>query len=281
MRSTSSNVAVDHLNTLKPLDGWSIQKDKNGTRLFRRNVPLTDNFFLDIHYDAVSKTVVGILTLPAAGGNGRSQAQVLVDRTGRPTGRTMQLTSVQNWRTNNSATTTSTPPPSTQSSSTSAETTTSHTFSDQQNKELLKYAVLFIGASILVKAMSQTLLVFYLLAFPLAYLYAVQNCPSSESFDAKKELKRVLRGEHLPDQHADKPKGFWEKMAARAVASVTTELVTLPGYEMEMWDFASAGWGVCVTVPTSNMNCYWIGALGKWHYITSREIVVAAEARRR
>ena len=43
-------------------------------------------------------------------------------------------------------------------------------------------------------------------AAPLAGLYLMSTCPVDESFDAKRELKRVLRGEKLPADHPDKPK---------------------------------------------------------------------------
>ena len=51
---------------------------------------------------------------------------------------------------------------------------------------------------------------------------------------AKKELKRVLRGEHLPENHVDKPKGFFDQALSRINATVTTELATGLGYEVSM-----------------------------------------------
>ena len=44
------------------------------------------------------------------------------------------------------------------------------------------------------------------LAAPLAGLYLMSTCPTDESFEGKRELKRVLRGEKLPEDHPDKPK---------------------------------------------------------------------------
>jgi hypothetical protein len=44
------------------------------------------------------------------------------------------------------------------------------------------------------------------LAAPLAGLYLMSSCPSDDSFEGKRELKRVLRGEKLPEDHPDKPK---------------------------------------------------------------------------
>jgi hypothetical protein len=122
------------------------------------------------------------------------------------------------------------------------------------------------------KAIFSMLFVFYLLAAPLLYLYALQQCPPESSFEAKKELKRVLRGTHLAETHPDKPRGFLEGMAARVAASVTTELATLPGYQVTMTNLAGAAIVSSVKVPTARMECYWVGAFGKWYYITSREL---------
>ncbi|KAL7552245.1 hypothetical protein ACHAWF_015473 [Thalassiosira exigua] len=44
------------------------------------------------------------------------------------------------------------------------------------------------------------------LAAPAMGFYLFSTCPTSDSFDGKKELKRVLRGEKLPEDHPDKPK---------------------------------------------------------------------------
>jgi hypothetical protein len=90
----------------------------------------------------------------------------------------------------------------------------------------------------------------------------------SPCFDAKKELKRVSRGEHLPETHPDKPKGVLEAMAARVAASVATELVTLPGYEVSMTNLAGAAIVATVTVPAKT-EFYWVGAFDKWYYVTS------------
>ena len=145
--------------------------------------------------------------------------------------------------------------------------------SDFEQTELVKYALIFLGVSAAMKAIFSMLFVFYLVAAPLLYLYALQQCPLESSFEPKKELKRVLRGTYLPETHPDKPKGFLEGMAARVAASVTTELATLPGYQVTMINLAGAAIVSSVKVPTAKMECYWLGAFGKWYYITSRELL--------
>ena len=144
--------------------------------------------------------------------------------------------------------------------------------SDFEQMELVKYALMFLGISAAIKAIFSVLAVFYVVAFPLLYFYMLGNCPKEDSFDAKKELKRVLRGKHLPETHPDKPKGFLERAAARIAASVATEISTLPGYELEMLNLGGAAIVVTMKIPTSNLICYWIGAMGKWNYVTSRKI---------
>jgi hypothetical protein len=86
----------------------------------------------------------------------------------------------------------------------------------------------------------------------------------------------VLRGANLPDDHPDKPQGFFEGLAARVAASVTAELVTLPGYEVTMIPLAGAAIPAEVSVPITHTKWYWVGAFGKWHYLlgvlTTRDI---------
>ena len=59
---------------------------------------------------------------------------------------------------------------------------------------MMKYVGAAIGSMIVLKLVYKLMFGLYIIAFPLVYLYAVQQCPSNDSFDAKKELKRVLRG---------------------------------------------------------------------------------------
>ena len=294
--SISSQAALTHLRTIKPQDGWSVQRDASlGTMtLLRRNVPLTDNPYLDIHYDSSSGCVVGIL------GHNQStktaQAQVLVDASGRPSNggtivmiKTYDPNSAANVsfeQTRAAASSASAASASTstgsirstqaRSATTTSASTPSHipesALSREENIELLKKAAMFVAASMVFRLIFSNVVVFYGIAFPLLYFYALQTCPAESSFDAKKELKRVLRGYHLPENDPRKPKGFLEGLAARVAASVTTELATLPGYEIQMVNMAGAAIITTVTVPAVKLDCYWVGAFNTWYYITSREI---------
>lgn len=143
--------------------------------------------------------------------------------------------------------------------------------SDEQNTKLLQMALCAVAGVIILKVLVTALFGLSLLLVPLL-LYAAQTCPSDDSFDAKKEIKRVLRGVHLPENHPDKPKTWLAKTVAKVQASVVTEASTAFGYEVtltKMWVFATV---VCAHVPVARVDCYWIGIFGKWRYVTMRAI---------
>jgi hypothetical protein len=100
-----------------------------------------------------------------------------------------------------------------------------------------------------------------------SFAHAISTCPSRLSFDFKKEFKVVLRGHDLAEWHPDKPRGFFEGLAARVVASVATELMTQQGYEVYMLSLAGAAIFTTVTIPTAKFDCYWVGAYDEWHYV--------------
>lgn len=262
----SSKQALAHLKRLKPYDGWSLEAHSSTkeVRLLRRKIPLTDNYFRDIHYDSVSGNVVGILVQGPP-----TKGQVLVDSTGRPHGKTIAIAYVTTWK------------PGVASSTRSAAateraqqqpTTTESPLSDEQNRELLKYAAGAIGGALALRVLLSAFFMLYILLLPAVYLYAVQTVPSPESFDAKKELKRIMRGHHLPEEHVDKPKGWLNETLARVQATVTTELATGLGYEVSMTSYASAVNVTTVAVPAVNKGYVWVGAFGKWRYIYHTEL---------
>lgn len=73
-----------------------------------------------------------------------------------------------------------------------------------------------------------------LFAAPACGLYLYITCPTNDSFDGKKELKRVLRGEKLPEDHPQKPKGFLEKAMAKVSASLAAEAAAFAGCKIEI-----------------------------------------------
>ena len=132
--------------------------------------------------------------------------------------------------------------------------------SDENNQLLLQYGLMALGALIVLKIIFTALNVLSIIVLPAIYFYASANCPSNETFDAKKELKRVMRGEHLPEEH--QPKGFFEQGLNRLAASVTTELATSLGYEISMTDFLGAAKLAAVKVPVASAEYYWVGIFG-------------------
>ena len=146
---------------------------------------------------------------------------------------------------------------------------------DEQNEEIVRLGLMVFAAAIAFRVLTTVLSsLFYLLA-PLAYFYFTQTCPKVEHFDGRKELKRVLRGNHLPENHKDKPKSFLEQLSAKVTASVTTELATLPGYELQLmplFDPIPAARLSIMTVPTMKMQYYWLGFNGQWYFLYSREV---------
>ncbi|KAL7570333.1 hypothetical protein ACA910_017177 [Epithemia clementina (nom. ined.)] len=142
--------------------------------------------------------------------------------------------------------------------------------STEQNQQLLRTVGAFFGAVAIFRMMTSSSM--YLLIFgPIVYLYLVQTCPTEQSFDVRKELKRVMRGYHLPDDHPNKPKGFFAETAARLAATVTAEIATGMGYEVTVYNFQQAALVVWVRVPVAKMDYYWIGALSQWRFIYSAE----------
>jgi hypothetical protein len=213
MSSLACQAALAHLKTKKPLGFWSLETKASSSnsnshlvRLLRRNIPLTDTFYLDIHYDPESDLVVGILS-NAIKYMGTAQAQVLVDSTGTPTGNRIQLISISSYSPTRAAAAaaTGTTRPAQEAATRrnrrdfSSEPTFTRTVSDEQNREILQYAGMIVGGMILFRILLQSLMGVSLVLVPLGYLYLISTCPGVESFDAKKELKRVLRGYHLPE----------------------------------------------------------------------------------
>ncbi len=142
---------------------------------------------------------------------------------------------------------------------------------NDSHSDILFYAGAILAVLIAVKAVLQAL-TSSLIVLPLLYFYLLSSCPPLASFHAKQELKRVLRGHHLPEQHPNKPTGFWEQTIARVTASVTTELATtVAGYEVTSVSLAGgAAW--FQTVKLGQQEFYWIGAAQRWWYLFSREL---------
>ena len=139
-------------------------------------------------------------------------------------------------------------------------------------KEMLKWTMMIVGAFTILQSLSQAFFSVSIVILPTLYTYLYYTCPKDESFDVKKELKRVLRGYHLSDDHPDKPKGYLESAMARAVASVTVESTILTGYKLELTSYRGAFTVAKVKLPSKEMEVYWIGIAHQWHHVYTRNL---------
>ena len=66
--------------------------------------------------------------------------------------------------------------------------------SDEQTAELAKLGLMFIGVVTILRIISSSTFFFKAVVLPIGILYGMMTCPANDTFDPKKELKRVLRG---------------------------------------------------------------------------------------
>eukprot|EP00567_Pseudictyota_dubia_P011234 CAMPEP_0197437820 /NCGR_PEP_ID=MMETSP1175-20131217/4969_1 /TAXON_ID=1003142 /ORGANISM="Triceratium dubium, Strain CCMP147" /LENGTH=310 /DNA_ID=CAMNT_0042967435 /DNA_START=92 /DNA_END=1024 /DNA_ORIENTATION=+ len=295
--SRRTEEAIRHLNRVKPVDGWSadLYVSSEGTKkvsLRRRNAALSDDGFEDIVLDSNgSGCVVGITTYISAAGGGTSKKQygrgvTLVERDGtvcrtqrdvrvtlpqeeKPSAEDVLNASRERMRNDRERARAAVAARDQGHSATASVNGNTSGLTDEQNMQLLTAAMYAVAAAFALKILSE-LLSLWLVFLPLAFLYAIQTCPSNESFDAKKELKRVMRGEKLPENHPEKPKDWLSKSIARVTASIGTELATSLGYEVCLNNIYGAFIVATVRVPSTELDFYWIGAFGKWHYLMQR-----------
>ena len=298
-----TKAAIRHLLLLKPTDGYAAESYQSSSGrvqvlLRRRNVQLGDAGFEDLVLDPDTRCVVGVTGYidPL---NKYARGVVLVERDGsvcrdQREVRRLTVPSVarQQPRPSNNATNSDRgrePEPQRQNPQNHtiggpstvvsdavdaiAALTRGDPLTSRHNLALVHSIGFVVVATSILRVIMSAMFAIWILAFPLAYLCGVQACPTNASFDAKKELKRVMRGHQLPEDHPDKPRGWLAENLARVAATVTTELATgLSGYEVEMWDVAGAAKVATVRVASINAECVWIGWFGRWTYVYQREI---------
>jgi len=104
------------------------------------------------------------------------------------------------------------------------------------------------------------------LLLPIYYLlYSTK--PDQSTFDVKKELKRVLRADNLPDSHPDKPKTFLGKLATKAAASLLGETATALGYSVRFNEILWCLVSVEVKLVVEKRKLVWVGLCNKWYYV--------------
>ena len=284
-----TQAALQYLRRTYNDQGYSIERylastGKYQVRLKRRNnVLITDEGYDEIVVDRSVGYIVGIQVITSRCDVGRGI--VLVDENGKTCSSsknnkevTVQMANVSTTGTSNvtrrsepsRGPSSSTRSSSTRSSAANTKAATNPIIDTANNELLIKYGLCLIGAILLLKVIFNAINFLTIFILPILYLYASANCPSNDTFDAKKELKRVMRGAHLPEEN--QPKGFFEQGFNRVVASIATEMATSLGYEISMTDYAGAAKLASVKVPIAGYTYHWIGILDKWRYIGQREI---------
>ena len=264
--------ALTHLRRLRHLDGYAAESyislsGKPLVQLKRRNVPLKDEGFLDLVVH--NSRVIGIQILTSSGNVGRGL--ILVNEDGSPcaTDDSPITVNMADVGTTNSAAASFTRRSSSGAAAYNAPPPT-NPLSNIDNENILQYGIMGLLALVVLKILVNALSSLAFLLLPLLYFYASANLPSIESFDAKKELKRVMRGAHLPENQ--QPKGWVEQKLNRLAASISTELATSLGYEVRVTDYLGVARLSAVKVPVAGSEFYWIGIMNRWQYIGQREL---------
>ena len=80
---------------------------------------------------------------------------------------------------------------------------------DENSAVLVKYSFMAIGLLSIFKILSESLFYVYILFLPGIYTYLAKTCPKEDDFNAKEELKPIIDGSKLPDEHPAKPTGYF------------------------------------------------------------------------
>ncbi|KAK3235477.1 hypothetical protein CYMTET_54327 [Cymbomonas tetramitiformis] len=99
---------------------------------------------------------------------------------------------------------------------------------------------------------------------------AAATLPPDSAFEAKKELKRAMRRDHLQENHPEKPKGWFAKTALRMAASIGVEIASVAGYTQDVYQYYGVVKLAIVTLDMTKQRFYWIGFFNKYHFIGSR-----------
>lgn len=140
--------------------------------------------------------------------------------------------------------------------------------SDETNQQILTYGMAIFAAVAVLRLIFSSFTIILLPVFGIMYL----TCPTDESFDAKKELKRVYRGQHLPEDDPNKPKSWLEKAAAKVAATVVAETTTALGYTLTFIHASGFFTVAKVKLDAAELEYYWIGCLNKWSFAMSRDL---------
>lgn len=221
--SDRTEEAIRHLKSIKPYDGWSSDKYMNSegkelVMLRRRNVPLSKAGFTALAYDEnSSKCVVGISSLTGVTEHTTfCQAVVLVEKDGTVTRdqRAVRVALLDKVGGNSKEKTLNDIKAQNRQNREKAKESLQRRvengdgkptgglaaenilgkLSDEDTSDIAKLGLIFICVVTLLRIIASFRFLFNMILLPFVVLFAMQNCPSNETFDTKKELKRVLRG---------------------------------------------------------------------------------------
>lgn len=244
--------ALRHLEKIKPYDGWSVHRyvDPDGislVKLRRRNAPLADIGFREIAYDSNGTgCIVGIKSyIGETPSNTYGRGVVLVEKDGsvaKTCGRELRVALPGSRRWDYTEENREKARESMRRRNVSVLAGGNDEGGDKlsilakyDNEALAKNGCMLIGGLAVLKAMEGLFFLVYFVALSILISYAMQTCPGDKSFDAKKELRRVLQGKYLPESHPDKPKEWFSKAMAKVGATVGAELATGLGYEVSCY----------------------------------------------
>lgn len=100
--------------------------------------------------------------------------------------------------------------------------------------EISTIALSLVGTFVAARCLAVVSRLATALAAPICGFYLMSTCPTNETFDSKKELKRVLRGFYKSDADPSKPKNFFEKALAKVNATVEAEAAAFAGCNVEI-----------------------------------------------
>jgi hypothetical protein len=222
--------AISHLKSIKPYDGWSTDtyvnaKDEELITLRRRNIPLSSTGFTSIvHDENESNCVVGITSIIGeTGSTWFCRGLVLVEKDGtvardqrdirvavpKKSSRSVlgldreevkgqykknkEMAREALKRRERENTTTSSAAENT-TLGFSLESFFGNHLSDMNASDVPKLILLLICAMTILRILASFRILVNVIVLPLLIIYGMQSCPANESFEPKKELKRVLRG---------------------------------------------------------------------------------------
>eukprot|EP00580_Thalassiosira_gravida_P016651 CAMPEP_0201666904 /NCGR_PEP_ID=MMETSP0494-20130426/10614_1 /ASSEMBLY_ACC=CAM_ASM_000839 /TAXON_ID=420259 /ORGANISM="Thalassiosira gravida, Strain GMp14c1" /LENGTH=170 /DNA_ID=CAMNT_0048146463 /DNA_START=27 /DNA_END=539 /DNA_ORIENTATION=+ len=140
-----------------------------------------------------------------------------------------------------------------------------------QPSELATIGMSIVGTFVAARCLAVISRLATFFAAPALGFYLFTTCPTNETFDGKKELKRVLRGDKLPEDDPNKPKGFFQKTMAKVSASIEAEAAALAGCKVEIMDLYGLVKVASIQHPMTKTAYFWLGAVNKWRFVMAKD----------